>query len=74
MTTNDRAVMGGSAAEIIRQMRADSWFAEDNKGDYMNEVSRRVFEENGATIRTDTAVNFLTDLQAAGLITLGDAQ
>jgi hypothetical protein len=43
---------------------------ESDPGEYMVEVARRVAIYNRHVVRTDSAANFLTDLAAAGFITV----
>jgi hypothetical protein len=70
VTTIEGATFSGSSQKaIIRQMRDTQWNRPDRKGEYMEDVAGRVYSITGCAVRP-VADHFLTDLQAAGLLTI----
>ena len=61
---------GDSFHQVVEAMRAGTFGGDDSAGvrGYMKQISKRIFEWNGATVRTDKAENFLHDLQQAGVL------
>lgn len=65
---NDGSVFEGrDEVEVVRQMRAFQWEAPEKKGDYMEEVARRVNQMTGFGIRNDPH-GFVSDLETLGML------
>ncbi|MGI9319293.1 MAG: hypothetical protein ACR2QW_18340 [bacterium] len=63
--------LSGSAQEIVRAMADSNMFTEGQlKGEYMQGVSNRMLEIEGALISYESAESFLTDLAHHGKISI----
>ncbi|MGB1216638.1 MAG: hypothetical protein ACPG5P_02110, partial [Saprospiraceae bacterium] len=53
---------------LVNKIRQASLFPSSSEEDYMEQVSKRCWEYNGANIRTDTARHFIEDLITHGFL------
>jgi len=63
-------IEGASPLELVEALRQDAmaWVPSVSIEDYMVDLASRMKIQNGATIRTDSLVNFLHDCQQCGFI------
>jgi hypothetical protein len=74
-TLDGRAYVGASLKDAVQQMRASAWACpETTLRAYMAGVSRRVMQWNKQPIRSGDVVEFVNDLEAAGIIVVRNAQ
>lgn len=74
-TQDGKTYAGRTAADVVQNMMDGNAFTQGkDRADYMRTVSRRADRLEGEAIDATTPETFLTTLQAAGLITIGDAQ
>jgi hypothetical protein len=64
-------IEAASPLELVEALRADSadWVPSVSIEDFMEGMAGRCKIQNGTTVRTDSVVNFLHDLQQGGFIT-----
>ena len=64
-------IEAASPLELVEALRADSqqWAPSVGVEDFMEGMAARCRMQNGATVRIDSMVNFLLDLQQGGFIT-----
>lgn len=75
VTRDGKQYAGRDAGAAVDAMRDAGLFVRhETRSDYMRGVSDRLARLDGLAIRHDTAENFLVDLVAAGVITLGSLQ
>ena len=64
-------IEGASPLDLVEALRLDAmeWAPSVSVEDYMTDLAGRMKIQNGATVRTDSLVNFLHDCQQCGFIT-----
>lgn len=72
VTHDGQRYAGRDAGSAVDAMQAAGLFVRSlSRSDYMAGVADRLARLEGVDVRSDTAVNFLADLEAAGLVTVG---
>jgi hypothetical protein len=63
-------IEAASPLDLIEALRADSqhWVPSVGVEDFMEGMAARCKMQSGTTVRTDSLINFLHDLQAGGFI------
>lgn len=75
VTRDGKQYAGRDAAAAVDAMRDAGLFVRhEGRHDYMRGVADRLAQLEGLAIRHDTPENFLIDLVAAGLVSLGRLQ
>ncbi len=59
---------GRDEAEVVAKMRKDSWTPENSLEAYMRETSKRAMIQTGLPVDWDNPVDFIRDLENAGLV------
>jgi hypothetical protein len=67
-----RSFAGASVREAVDRMRAAAWGCPGKKTTdaYMRSVAERVMAWNKSHVRVDSLENFVSDLEAAGIVTV----
>ena len=72
--TRPETFEGSTPEQIVGYLWKTAFLRETSPDEYMVEVARRVAIYNRHDVRTDTAVHFLLDLAAAGLVVINWSQ
>lgn len=70
VTREGRRITADTALEVVSEMNERALIGEPDAWRYMHALAKRILVLTGASVRTGTARQFLSDLDEAGFITI----